>query len=200
MDRVFLHIYDFFATRRGLLWTVFGVLSMVLAVMAWQVEYEESLYSIMPDDRSGGRATEVLRNLKVKDKVVVIFSTSQESAGDPEQLCEAAAWFEDRLIELTGGENISSIVSQTGEGEFGGIVSLVYDDLPSMLGESDYDRLDSLLSTPGALDAVMERNRRVMGSIAGIGLSDNILRDPPGIAVNSLARLSLQNRADGPGN
>jgi 1-acyl-sn-glycerol-3-phosphate acyltransferase len=183
MGNFFVHIYNFFERRRALLWSLLAVSVGVLAFFALKVRYNEQITNIFPDNEEGRRQAAIFDRLKIMDKVIVMFSSS-----DPEESIACADEFEARLMASRGADYILSITSDTGEGQMDGTIDFIYDNLPVYLTDRDYLRLDSLLTDENIAGSI-EGTRLRLASPMGMALRDVVLRDPLGIATDKFAAL-----------
>ncbi|MBR3847107.1 MAG: hypothetical protein IKM37_06095, partial [Alistipes sp.] len=83
----FLVLYNWFARRRWLLFTLLVVLLGAFGWMASQVRFDENISSFFGDQEDPQQRA-LFENLKVKDKLVVMFS-----GDDPDRLIEQADSF-----------------------------------------------------------------------------------------------------------
>jgi len=90
----FLALYQWFARRRWLLFTWLVVLLGAFGWMASQVRFDENISSFFGDQEDPQQRA-LFENLKVKDKLVVMFS-----GDDPDRLIEQADSFAMQLQPL----------------------------------------------------------------------------------------------------
>lgn len=191
MGSLFVHIYDFFVRRRWLLWLLLAVITGLSALFALKMRFNEQFTNFFPDDEGGRRQAMVLDRLKMKDKIVVMFTSS-----DPDRSIAAAGEFENRLASSEGAEYIRSVTSGAGSDQIETTIGFIYDNLPLWLTEDDYRRLDSLTTEDGVEQAVAGSYSRLVSPM-GMALRSIILRDPLGIATGKLASLQdLSSMAD----
>ena len=108
MHSPFLVLYNWFAQRRWLLFTWLVVLLGAFGWMASQVRFDENISSFFGDQEDPHQRA-LFENLKVKDKLVVMFS-----GDDPDRLIEQADSFAMQLQPLLDEGVIWSIALPSG--------------------------------------------------------------------------------------
>jgi predicted RND superfamily exporter protein len=122
----------------------------------------------------------VFANLKVKDKVFILFNSRSDDV-DPDELAQACDDFTELLIEKDSADNlINTVFYQVEEDVIQDGVAFLYDNAPVFLDEPQYRRLDSLLDSE-QLDRQMADNYSKITSTAGIAYKDIVTRDPVGL-------------------
>ena len=186
MTKLFLYIYDFFETRRSLLFGMTILVVGLLTLLATKVEFDEKITDIFPKTEEGKNMSMIFDNLKSKDRFVVIFSKEGEATtGD---LIDACDEFAERLDEEPIRQHILSVTSTIDSDEIARTTDFIYNYLPIFLEEEDYERIDSLLAK-GRVDEIMVRNYQRLLSPMGIGLGSFIARDPLSMAGKTLEEL-----------
>ena len=183
MGDLFIRIYDFFERRRALLWIALALSVGGMAFFALKIRYNEQITSFFQNDDQGRRQAMIFDHLKMMDKVVVMFSSS-----DPDRNIACAERFEELLASGEGASHITSITSDVGSDDISGTVELIYGNLPVYLTEADYSRIDSLMACDGVERAVADSYTR-LASPLGMAVREIILGDPLGIAAGKFAAL-----------
>jgi predicted RND superfamily exporter protein len=150
---------------------------------AWsglRINFEEDITQLLPSIGEKGVEKFVFANLKVKDKVFILFSSKSEDVG-PDELIQACDDFTELLVEKDSSDNlISSIFYQVEEEVIQEGIAYLYDNVPVFLDESLYPQLDSLLDKTH-IERQMAENYRTVTSNAGMAYKDIITRDPVGL-------------------
>lgn len=188
MGKFFVTIYDYFQSRKSLLFSVLVGSMVVMTYFAVHVRFEEDVTSFFPDGKDEQKTMAVFKNMKVKDKIFVMFSASDSMANDPDKLIEASLSYVERLNKSVGETHIKTTTVQIDDNAVGAVTNFIYDNLPIFLSDSDYVRMDSLLR-PEVLERRMQANYNNLISPIGIAVKDIILKDPLGIGVETLAGL-----------
>lgn len=189
MTKFFINLYNYFQQHKIQLYLSLVACVCVMTFFATKVKFEENVTSFFPDTKGMQNSTKVFKNLKVKDKIIVMFSaSSKKSMLDKEALVEQSNQFEKDITARVGKTHIKDIFSHIDEKMVGGISDFVYDNLPLFLTERDYQHFDSLLNKE-SIEKTMEKNYSTILSPTGIALKNYIMRDPLGLANGTLKRL-----------
>ncbi len=188
MEKILLHIYNFFEKRRLAFYITFAVSFLLAGWFAFQVKLEEDISKILPQDKKIEKLNEVFQNSKFMDKLVVMVSLKDESAtAQPDSLVS----FADDLVHDTWEKlfpfirKINAKIDDEQSLELFGTIS---DHLPVYLNDKDYSEIDSLI-TPARLKQTLEQNFRTLTSPAGIALKSMISKDPVGISFLGLKKI-----------
>ncbi len=183
MGKFFVHIYDFFERRRSLLWITLVVIVGLMTFFALKMRYNEQITTFFNDDKSGKQQAMIFDHLKVMDRVVVMFSSS-----NAEESIACGDEFETRLMSGEGAKYINSITSTIGGEQITNTIDIIYENLPVYVTDTDYVRLDSLLEGSGVEQSIAESYVR-LSSPMGMALRDITLQDPLGIGVGKFGEL-----------
>ena len=187
MSEFFVRIYDYFTRHRAVLYLTLGGLLLVLAGLASQVRFSEDVTTFFPDDETGRRHSLVFENLRLKDKIVIMFSAADTlSESDPDRLIAASERFEELLRANADTSRIRSIVSEVSGESIAVMTDMVYDRLPIYLTEEDYRRMDSLMAGEGVEQTVEADFARIVSPVGGV-LSGMLTRDPFSLGGRTLA-------------
>lgn len=189
MNRALIALYDFFERHRVLFWVFLVGSFLLLAWGAMQVRFEENVTRFFPDTKDARRTSSVFENLKVKDKIILMFTSrdtvNRVGAG---RLIEVGEQYEHRLQEQAGEDLINGIFSRAGEETISGVTDFIYRHLPLFIEEHEYGRLDSLLDAE-EIERKMKANYTHLISPAGAVMKDIVMRDPLGIGTSVFMKL-----------
>ena len=190
MSRFFVHIYDYLSQKRILRNILMLGSFALLLLFALQLRFEEEFTRFFPDNADSKTNELVFRNLKVKDKIIVMVSTRDSLR--QEELLDSVVLAGERMNELiTSGvaaDYLLDILSEVGGDVIDRTSGFLYGHLPVFLTDDDYRRLDTLLTTE-AIDARMRQNFVNLMSPAGVALKSTIPQDPLGIGGNMMLGL-----------
>lgn len=179
MHKFFTGIYDFFVSRKWLLYGVLCVIIAILAVLALQIRLNENITSFFSDDE---QSSSVLENLKMTDKIVILVK-----GDDPDIIAAAGEAFADSLETLVESGQIATIARGADQSIINSSTDFIYDYLPIFLEEDDYSRIDSLL-TSGGIDTAVKSTYDLLVSPSGLMIKDVILRDPISVGTHLMKR------------
>ena len=188
MIQFFLILYRFFNKHKVLLYGILFLISGLIFYPASQIRFEEDINAFMPKMSDSKFINEVFRNVKVKDKIVFLFTAEENRS--PEELIETCDIFLDSLQATEiGKSHIKNILSKLDAGLIDNSYQHIIDNLPIFLDSLDYARLDSLC-LPENLSLRLQENYHHLISPLSLVSGKYIFSDPLGLASNSLSYFS----------
>lgn len=185
MSKIFILLYDFFERRKVLFYAFLVVCVALLSFWACQISFRQNVTDFFPSKGDHDYTSEVFQNLNVKDKMVVLLSPRNDAPTD--SLISVAEEFE-QILNDKASDYISNILLRIDNQMIGGVSDFVYSHLPIFLTDSDYVRLDTLITSEG-IKRRMHANYQNLMSPIGIGSRQFILRDPMGMGLQTLENL-----------
>lgn len=189
MSKIFTRLYIWFRSHKTVFWIalVLSVLSMCL--MTSRIEFEENVTSFFPSSKNSSHLADVYSHLKVSDKIVVMFTQSEE---DDNLLSEAS----ERLGELFSDSEDKSLIDnymcEVGQADISEMMNFILGHLPCLMDDSDFRRLEEL-DRPSAVDSAIMNDYVNLISPAGFAMKDYILADPLAIGSSVLGRTAELN-------
>ena len=194
MTKFFLTIYDFFERHRTWLWVSLCASVIVMSLIACRLRFQTDIMSFVPEgDRA--RDKEVLAELRIKDRIIVMFSTDSDDVS-PDDLIAAADAFETAVWQHTDSAHILRLDAAVDMSVFDNTLDYIYGHIPLFVDSVDYAALDSLLQ-PAVCRQRMAQNYADLLSPMGVGVQSIILCDPLGLATKTLADLQHFNQFEG---
>jgi len=188
MEKILLHIYNYFKKHQPALYFTFTVIFLLTGWFAMQVKFEEDISKILPNDKKIEKLNRVFQNSRFMDKLVVTVSIKDTtSTAQPDSLIAFADGFVENIQEKLS-PFISKINYKVDDGLALELFGTVSDHLPVYLNEKDYSAIDSLI-TPEKIKETLEQNFRTLTSPAGIALKSMISKDPVGITFLGLKKV-----------
>jgi Predicted exporters of the RND superfamily len=164
---------------------------IVLSFFAVKVNFDEDVTSFFPDGKDNQKTALVFKNLKVKDKIIILFSAANKSkAADPDRLIEASEAFVGKLKKSTAAPLIKDVVTEVDASAMNQVTDFIYANLPIYLTDKDYSKLDSLTS-PEAIKQKMKTNYENLLSPMGVAIKDIVVKDPLGLGNSALSGLKV---------
>ena len=191
MHRIFVKIYNFFRRHRPVFWVSMFSSFAIFLFMASKIHLEENITSFFPSGNSSHMA-EVYSNLKVSDKILIMFSSSDGSI-DPDKedsLFSAAARFGE-LVEAAGVPEGKFLDCVSGD-DISGMLDFVGEHLPVLMEDSDYESL-ARLDNPAVVDSAIRNVYLNLISPAGFAVKDVLMSDPLSIGGGVLGRTAELN-------
>jgi 1-acyl-sn-glycerol-3-phosphate acyltransferase len=176
----FVHIYDFFQSRKGLFRAVFLLSFGALTFLATRIELEEDISTMLPDSKAIKAMNEVINKTQVGEQIVFLASLRDSTLTDPDSVIAAATTFTEQVRHSFGGY-IDSINLQSTGGFEEALADIFRQYLPLFLTEQDYKRIDTLVQ-PDRIGQTLENNRSILLSPAGMVYKRIVAQDPVGIS------------------
>ena len=201
MTKFFLAIYDFLSKRKPLCW---GILAVLLALSVWsglKIDFEEDISKFLPSDPVSARYSEIYEAMSAKNNIMVLFRPEEGVSEDPEEVRFAiedamdafgSAWEEGDSEGLISGMAIS-----VDEASSLDMIESVEEWYPLFMRESDYRRIDSLLSVPGYVASALEGDRQMLLFPTGEAVVRNLRSDPLHLFSPVLSRVRSSSAQSG---
>lgn len=185
MSTFLLSTYNFFQQRKLLLWAITALLFALFALATSQIRVEEDINRLLPNGEQTRQITEIFKSSNFADKVIVKFI--QQGEGEPETLMTYADSLK-TLLEANYAKQIQNIRLTVSDETTLDIYNTVHDNLPLYLEESDYAKIDSLITTE-QLKQTLQHDYELLTSAQGIIMKRLIADDPVGISNLALRKL-----------
>ena len=88
MNKFFIALYDFFESRRTLLYALLGVLVVAMASAALRLRFSENITGFFPDGER--KAAAAFSNLKIKDKIAVMINAGEDATDKTDEMMACA--------------------------------------------------------------------------------------------------------------
>ena len=86
MNRLILHIYDFFKKSPLLAWGIFLILTTVLVLSILSLSYKEDISDFLPLDEKNQTALSIYQDVSGANKIYAIISTKDTVNVNPQEL------------------------------------------------------------------------------------------------------------------
>lgn len=167
----------------SLLALLFLVISLV--GVASRIEFDEDITALIPATKDSKKVQEILASIAFTDKIIV--NISREDEGSVEELTQYASKFLDSL-ERTGDTYIKNVQGKLNDQDLPNTLSLVYNNLPLFLDDTDYKAIGEKLSKD-SIAKITAQNYRTLISPTGIIAKKSIRKDPLGLSFIALKKL-----------
>ena len=194
MIKFFLHIFDFLSQRRKLCLSLMTFVIVLLIAMMATLRYNENIFDFMPLSGNEQKALTLYQDISGGQRVYAMFKMKNGDTDSSDRLTEAVDTFAN-IIKTANSKHVSEITTQVDFEKVMGISDFVYQNMPLFLNESDYKRMDSLLSIPDVYEEQLANDvQMVMMPASGV-LSSNISNDPLGLFTPVIERLQSHQSA-----
>lgn len=195
MAVISIAIYNFFRERKLLLYATLVLSFILFLFLGSKVEYEEDIAKLLPSSK-GGSEKLVFNNLKVKDKIFVLFVPESDSVSRADLAAFGDAFVDSlRSMDSSGGI-FSDVLNKVDDEMIMQGMKVLFNNAPIFLDSLDYKVLDSLVS-PSHISSQMEENMMLLQSPAGLAFGDLISNDP--LAFRNIFKEKLSNLGGGEG-
>ncbi|MDR0661383.1 MAG: MMPL family transporter [Prevotellaceae bacterium] len=180
MSRFTISVYHFFKRHKAIFYLALILPAILFAHFGSKIKLEEDITKLLPATQDGGAAELVFSNLKVKDKVFILFNPRSDTV-EVDNLIEVCDEFISAIEEKDTTYNvISNTLYQLDEDLFLDGISFLYENAPTFIRDSQYPQIDSLLNRE-QVEKQMAENYSELRSAAGSAFVGMITQDPIGI-------------------
>ncbi len=192
MEKILLQFYQFFKTKKALLFGVFALLLTVLLFLAFRLEFEEDISKLIPQSEDTKTLNKVLNNVDFSDKIIV--NIAVKSKGDKDKLVNYATELIDSL-NTHCNDYILDIQGAFSNQNMMETMDLIYQNIPLFLNDKDYQEIHNKLAKD-SLAALVQSNYKTLVSPSGMIAKKLIRKDPFGLTFKALKKLENLKIAD----
>ncbi len=183
MKKIFLIIFDFFEKKRTFSFVLMILLTLGLFFLASRINYEEDISKFLPNNNNN-ELGKSLEQLTSQNNIAILFYGKDSVSQD--RIIEAIEKFAEIVDEDIMIENLSVTVDQT---QMFDLIEAVYEHIPYLLTESDYNRIDSLLKTPNFINNQLEEDKKILMLPSAGTFAKTITYDPLRLFSPALQKL-----------
>ena len=194
MVNFFLRLYDILHQRKALFTGLLLGLVMTLLVMMLSLSYNENIYDFLPLSGNEQKAINIYQDISGGQRIYTLFKT-KDGKIDRDRLAEAVDTFAQKINSPSGSRHINEITTQIDYDKYAGITDFIYQNMPIMLRDSDYLRMEKLLATPNYAKDQLANDVEMMLMPASGFFTSNIANDPLALFSPVLDQLQVQQSA-----
>jgi len=183
MTNLFIRLARYFRSHRAVCWLSMAALFAFFGYFAAQIHLEEDIDKLMPSSKNEDGTTKLaFADLKIKDKVFLLFSAQNPDDGaDPQLLASVCDAFVDSLAARDSlSQTIGNVFSSLDPDLLPDAIDYMAEHLPAYIDTTAYARIDSLL-TREHLARQMQQNREDLAGEFGQMFPELIGMDPIGL-------------------
>ena len=189
MVQLFLNIFDFFQHKKRLCFFVLTALTCCLIAMMSTLTYNENIFDFLPLKGNEQKALSLYQDISGGQRIVAMIKLKEGSNTETSHLAEAVDTFANKIEAGYGSKHFKDITKNVDFEKYIGITDFIYQNIPVMLTDEDYIRMDSMLAEDGFVDGQLANDvQMLMTPSTGI-FSTNIGNDPLGLFSPVLERL-----------
>ena len=196
MTKIAFKIYDFLQAHRRISLLSFLVITSVLFALFLRLNFKEDISDFLPLDGNHQEAMQVYQDVSGASKIIAIFERTDTVNVDPDKVVGSIDYFETAISEKDSTGLIKNLTTQIDLDKISEFTDFVYTNIPYFLTDKDYDRIDSLLNTPGYLASRLEEDKELLMFPTSGLLSDNLQRDPLNLFSPSVGKLQSGQTSD----
>lgn len=190
MTRTILKIYDFMLTHKGWLVMSFLVVTSLMVALMLRLGFNEDISAFLPLEGRPRQALTVYSEVSGSNRILAIVQPADTSRIDPDAMVAGVDAFIETLAEADTAALIRDVMFEVDVEKFSEVADFAYSHIPYFLTESDYSRIDSLLSSPDYLRECLDRNRRMLMFPSSGMLASNLSKDPLDLFSPVMAELA----------
>lgn len=172
-----LRIYDYMAGHRAVRRMVLLTITVVMAVLASRLTYKEDISDFLPLDGDSRDALSVYQDISGADMLVVTLG-AKDAMVSPDTLCGAVDMFCSLVAECDTAGWTSGMTAQVDMEQMEQVREFAYENIPYLLDDADYRRMDSLLSVPGYVVQRLNDDKEILTLPTGGMLAGSMGNDP----------------------
>ena len=174
-----LSIYNYFSKRKLLLFGLLVILLGLFALAATRINFKEDISAFLPKGHNADRINYAYQHVGSTNKLIVSVSTTDTTAPpDEELIINAVSHLVEQLQQADSADNyFKKIDYKIDPQQILTVSQFLVENMPYFFTESDYNRMDSLL-TEENIQLQMSNNKRMLMSPIGTMMKQNIVSDP----------------------
>ena len=192
MVNFFLHIYDILQRRRSLCMWLLTALTAVLFVMVASLKYNENIFDFLPVSGNEQKAITLYQDISGGQRLFAMFRMKEGETLDEDRLTEAVDSFAQGIQVVADAGHITEVTSQVDFEKVTGITDFVYHNMPLMLRNSDYIRMEQIVSSEEKIDEQLANDVQMIMMPATGFFTSNISNDPLGLFTSVIDRLQAR--------
>ncbi|MDR1331495.1 MAG: 1-acyl-sn-glycerol-3-phosphate acyltransferase [Tannerella sp.] len=163
--------------HKRLLMVLLALLTVASVPALWNLDYKEDIAAFLPGSRENDRINAIYRHTGNSGKLMVYFSQKDSTRPDAARIIEAIDSFAARLDENDSLHVIPDVVARVDESHMLELMTFIRENVPYFLTESDYLRIDTLL-TAAQVQARLRMDKQLLMLPSGAMMKDDIVHDP----------------------
>lgn len=188
MTRFFLFLYDFFTHNRGKLFSFLIILIVLLGYAASHIHFKEDISSFLPVNEENSRINDAYKYVAATNNITVYVAAKDSSEESESLQIEAIDQLAERLQNTDTLKVVKSLFYKADQQDLLEVSSFITENLPYFLTDSDYQRMDSLI-TPKAIADKLAADKQMLTSPIGLFMRQSLLQDPLQLSLPVITRL-----------
>ena len=181
-------IFSLFSKRPRFFFSSLILICFLFAYLASHIKLNEDISSFMPKSKETEIINFVYTNNQLSDKIIFKIDLKQKTTEDE---VEVLKMYIDMFVEELNnkvGDFTKEIMYQMDDDNIGEVQNCIQSNLPYYLSETDYSKLDTLISPENILQT-LENNKQILLMPSAGMMKKNILTDPFHLSIPTLQKL-----------
>lgn len=157
--------------------------------MVSSLKYNEDIYDFLPMDDDQQKAITVYQDITGGKRIVAMLKMKGQNEANTERLSGAVDSFSQKIKENDKAGHVKEVVAQVDFEKIAGLTDFIYQNIPMMLQDSDYIRMEQILSEPKQIEEQLTKDVQMIMMPATGYFATNIGNDPLGLFTPLMVRL-----------
>ena len=192
MTSFFLNIYDFFQRKKRLCWALMVAATCILLAMVASLRYNENILDFMPMGEDEQKAITLYQDISGGQRIIAMFKMKEGDSIDADRMTQAVDIFAQKMAASPAGAQVGEVTTQVDFDKVSGITDFIYQNMPLMLDQADYARMEQILSSPDSIDSQLANDVQMIMMPATGMFANNIGNDPLGLFGDVMALLQAK--------
>lgn len=158
-----IKLYDYFSQHKKLLWIGLSIIIVMLVTSICTLRYSEDIFDFLPVDQEYKESMDIYTKLSEANRIVILFEGQS-----PDSICDAI----DACAQL-----LPDVITELDLDAYLQRLAFIYKQMPYFLNETDYAKLDSLL-TYEKIEEIIRQNKETLTIPGSSFLYSSIAADP----------------------
>ncbi len=191
MTTFFLGIYDFMAKHGKVRWLLLFVSTLLLLGLMLRLSYKEDISDFLPLGQRHAEALRIYQRMSFADRIFIIFQSNDTAYCCPDSIVDAIEDYTERFEQEKNNSEFTELSYSCGIdiGKLEELQTFIYRNIPYLLTESDYELMDSLLSSDDYVVEKLQEDKRQLMLPSGGLVSKSISYDPLSLFTPVVERL-----------
>ncbi|MDR2836003.1 MAG: 1-acyl-sn-glycerol-3-phosphate acyltransferase [Bacteroidales bacterium] len=193
MSNFFIKIFHFFEKNKFLLLLLLVIIILFSIFSVLRINVVEDISNFLPQNKQNQKYNYAYQNIGTANKIMInikFANNYENSDNDNFLLTEVATQFSKFISENDSLNHIKNILYEVDQTQITEVTDFVVKNMPYFLSDSDYKKIDSLISSPENISQQLENDKKLLLSPMGSFLRNILTADPLLFSKSILDNLS----------
>ena len=187
MTGLFLKIYDFFEIRKWLLYCLLGIVTLISAVCASQLQYGEDISDFLPVGEGYSSVNRFVSEASGNSRIMIFFR-GNDTTFDANRLAECMDSYAKNLLANDDEHLFDGFSAGYDDSKILGLSGFIQQNIPFFINDDDYIHADSLINQQHT-ESALATDKRLLTSPVPTYVKNVVKNDPLGLFVHKLEDL-----------